>query len=81
MWWTPMWPSAHVAARLDAISPSADHLGGGQDAPPVRLGAGGMAHHGEQGLLEDVGRGAAGWEEKGEEGEEEEKEEEEEKTI
>ena len=56
-----MWLLAYVAARLDAVSSSADHLRGGQGAPPVSLGAGGVAHHGEQGLLEEVCRGAAGW--------------------
>ena len=50
----------HVAAGLDAISSGTDHLVGGQDAPPVVLGAGVMVDHRQERLLQDVSRGTAG---------------------
>lgn len=50
---------AHVAAGELSISSSADHVVGDQAAPPVGPGAGGVAHNGEQSLLQDVSNGTS----------------------
>lgn len=44
----------HVAASQLSISSSTDHAVGDQVAPPVRPGAGGMANHRKECLLQDV---------------------------
>lgn len=45
----------HIAASEVSVSSSTDHAVGDQAAPPVRPGAGGVADHREEGLLQDVG--------------------------
>jgi len=52
----------HVAASQIAVPSGADHAGGDQAAPPVVPGAGGVANHGQEGLLQGVSDGASGWE-------------------
>lgn len=49
----------HVAASQLSVSSCTDHVVGDQAAPPVRLGAVGVADHREEGLLQDVSDGTS----------------------
>lgn len=54
----------YVATRHDSISAGADHSLLHLVAPPVKLGAGGVVHHGQESLLQGVGDGPTGCGEK-----------------
>ena len=49
----------HIAASQVSISSGTDHVVGDQAAPPVRLGAVGVANHRQESLLQDVSDGAS----------------------
>ena len=49
----------HIAAGQVSGSSSTDHAVGDQAAPPVGPVAGGLSHHREEGLLQDVSDGTS----------------------
>lgn len=55
----PAW--THFAAGNHPIAPCADHAGFHCATPPGRFGAGGVIHHKEPALLQDIRGRAVGW--------------------
>lgn len=49
----------HVATSHHPISACTDHFGGHLWTPPVILGAGGMVHHGQESLLQNISNGTS----------------------